>query len=104
MGLEARKGDLVLIPQGRPDGGPTPEWMLAKVVAVKGLRAVKFKLLRGKSFERDYGNTFIYVLPYDKFTMPVDTILSQVPTIYDSPDDARGALREYRIEFAHKRA
>ena len=103
----ARCGDLALIPQRRPETGlpekdATPEWMLVKVMAASDGHANTFKLLRGEAFVRNYptdkGIVF-YVLSADKLNKPVDTILAEAPSIYNDLDEAREALKIYRVDL-----
>lgn len=97
--MRAHRGDLALVPV-KPEGAglldPTVIWKLVKVISAPNGVANKFKWRDEKAFTRSYRPADFFLLPADRFNVPVKEVLDQAADMFNTLDEARGALIKSR--------
>lgn len=72
---------------------------LVKVLTVPNGVAHKFKWRDEPSFTRTYRPTDFFILPADRFNVPVAEVLARVPDTFSSVLEAQGALIKFRVHL-----
>ena len=96
--MKAHRGDLALIPASRDrrSGDLTTIWKLVKVVTAPHGAVNKVKWKSEPTFALQCWPGAFFLLPADRFTVPVKEVLAKIPDTFDSVEAAREALKKFR--------